>query len=183
MKNDIRHIIREMILLELKEADNDAIAVDKLEDVFDDFERDIKKTDLEDNVNEGIGLTLAGIALSLPEILKLIGKFINLIKKIPGFKKLSGDTLIKIGDKYHHKIMGAFEFIIKKAGVKDSKKAEKFAHILFHVLIAMLLFSGGKAMVDLTLTGSYKAATLKGALNAVKTKEIGEFLHTLSEKI
>ena len=62
---------------------------------LDDLEKDIKRTDLEPKkVNEALGLTLAGVALSLPEIIKLIGKLVNLLKKIPLLKNLSGDKLI-----------------------------------------------------------------------------------------
>ena len=79
----------------------------EVEDVLATFEKDIKRTDIEPKkVNEALGLTLAGVALSMPEIIKLIGKLINLLKKIPFLKKLSGDKLIAIGDKYHHKITG-----------------------------------------------------------------------------
>ena len=97
-----------------------------VEDLFQDFEKDIKHADLEPKkVDEALGLTLAGVALSMPEIIKLIGKLVNLMKKIPFLKKLSGDKLIEIGNKYHHKITGAFEFILKKAGVKDPAKSKK----------------------------------------------------------
>ena len=153
-------------------------------DVFDTFEKDIKKSDIEPKkVNEALGLTLAGVALSLPEIIKLIGKLINLLKKIPFLKKLSGDKLIAIGDKYHHKITGAFEFILKKAGVKDPTKAKKFAGILHHVVIAMLLVAGSVSMSGLASTGSLKGATLKGALNAIKAKELRTFLITSADAI
>jgi hypothetical protein len=156
----------------------------EVEDVIDDFTKDIKHTDLEPKkVDEALGLTLAGVALSMPEIVKLIGKLINLLKKIPFLKKLSGDKLIAIGDKYHHKITGAFEFIIKKAGVKDPTKAKKFAGILHHVIIAMLLIAGGLSQAGLAASGSMKGATLKGALNAIKAKELRSFLVTSATKI
>ena len=81
-----------------------------LDNLFDELEDDIKQVELEPkNVDEAIGLTLAGIALSLPAIISLIGKFVNLLTKIPFLKKMSGDKLIALGDKYHHKITGAFE--------------------------------------------------------------------------
>lgn len=150
----------------------------ELEDAFSDLEKDIKRTDIDATESEAIGLTLAGIALSAPEIIKLIGKFVNLLKKIPFLKHLSGDKLIALGEKYHHKITGAFEYIIKKAGVTDSGKAKKFANILHHVVIAMLLVAGGISMSGLVTKGSIKGATLKGALNAIKAKEIKSFLIT-----
>jgi hypothetical protein len=53
-----------------------------LDDMFDDFEKDIKQADLDAPETEGIGLTVAGVALSFGEIQKLLGKFINLISKI-----------------------------------------------------------------------------------------------------
>jgi len=150
---------------------------EEVEDLFQDLEKDIKRTDLEPKkVDEALGLTLAGIALSMPEIIKLIGKLVNLVKKIPGFKRLSGDKLIELGDKYHKKIQGAFEFIIKKVGVKDPAKAKKFANILHHVVIAMLLIAGGISFKNLASAGSIKGATLKGALNAIKAKELRTFL-------
>ena len=156
----------------------------EVEDVLATFEKDIKRTDIEPKkVNEALGLTLAGVALSMPEIIKLIGKLINLLKKIPFLKKLSGDKLIAIGDKYHHKITGAFEFIIKKAGVKDPNKAKKFAGILHHVIIAMLLIAGGISMSGLATSGSIKGATLKGALNAIKTKELRTFIISSADAI
>lgn len=155
-----------------------------IEDIFRDLEKDIKRTDLEPKkVNEALGLTLAGVALSLPEIVKLIGKFVNLLKKLPFLKKLSGDKLIAIGDKYHHKITGAFEFILKKAGVKDPTKAKKFANILHHVVIAMLLIAGGITMTNLATKGSMQGATLKGILNAIKAKEIRAFIISAAESI
>jgi len=156
----------------------------EVEDVFDTLEKDIKHTDLEPkNVDEALGLTLAGVALSMPEIIKLIGKLINLLKKIPFLKKLSGDKLIAIGDKYHHKITGAFEFIIKKAGVKDSNKAKKFASVLHHVVIAMLLIAGGITQAGLHTSGSTTSATLKGALNAIKAKELRAFIISSADAI
>tara|TARA_R110000851_G_scaffold26437_4_gene74994 strand:+ start:1822 stop:2463 length:642 start_codon:yes stop_codon:yes gene_type:complete len=154
--------------------DNSNVDMDGL---FTDLEKDIKAVDLEPKkVDEALGLTLAGVALSMPEIIKLVGKFVNLISKIPGLKSLSGDKLVAIGDKYHHKITGAFEFVLKKAGVKDPAKAKKFANIIQHVVIAMLLVAGGIGMSGLVAKGNISTATLKGALNAVKAKELRTFI-------
>ena len=155
----------------------------ELEDAFSDIEKDIKRTDVDAPESEAIGLTLAGVALSLPEIVKLIGKFVNLLKKIPGLKKLNGDRLIAIGDKYHHKITDAFTFIIKKAGVKDQAKAKKFANILHHIIVAMLLLAGGASMANYANKGNIAGATLKGALNAVKTGEIRAFIVKAASEI
>ena len=165
------------------EPNPDQITDEPVEDVLDDFEKEIKRTDIDAPESEAIGLTLAGVALSLPEIIKLIGKFINLLRKIPGLKKLNGDKLISLGNKYHSKITSAFQFIIKKAGVKDVTKAKKFASVLHQVVIAMLLIAGGISMTELVTKGSIKGSVLKGALNAIKTKELGKFLITAADAI
>ena len=186
---ELRQYIRSIINKSLNEADvfggesTTSTDMPEVEDLFTDFEKDIKRTDIDAPESEAIGLTLAGVALSLPEIIKLIGKLVNLLKKIPGLKKLSGDKLIAIGNKYHHKITGAFEFIIKKAGVKDPAKSKKFANILHHIIIAMLLIAGGINMAELVTKGSIKGSVLKGALNAIKTKELSKFLITTADAI
>ena len=156
------------LILENAEAD--------IEDAFDDFEKEIEKTDIDAQEQEAIGLTLAGIALSGGEIVKLIGKFINFLSKITGFANISGDKLVKFGDKYHHKIVGAFEKVIKLAGVKDTTKAHKAAEILHMIVVAALLYKGVGGMAQKFAKGNYAGSLFKGALNAVKTEEIGVFI-------
>lgn len=148
----------------------------ELEDAFDDLEKEIKQTDLDAPESEAIGLTLAGVALSFGEISKLLGKFINLISKIPGFKKLSGDRLVAFGEKFHHKIIGAFEKVIKLAGVKDATKAHKAAEILHMVVVGLLLYKGVGGMAQKFGKGQFAGATFKGILNAIKSNELGTFL-------
>ncbi len=148
----------------------------ELEDVFSDFEKEITKADLDAPESEAIGLTLAGVALSFGEISRLLGKFVNLISKIPGFKKLSGDRLVAFGEKFHHKIIGAFEKVIKLAGVKDATKAHKAAEILHMVVVALLLYKGVGSAAQKFAKGKLAGATFKGILNAVKSNELGVFL-------
>ena len=162
-------------------SDSPEVAV---EDALDDIGDEFKSIDLEPkNVKEALGLTLAGVALSMPEIIKLIGKFVNLLSKIPGLKSLSGERLIAIGDKMHHKLLGGIEYALKKAGVQDAAKAKKFAGILLHVVIAMLLIAGSVSLSELVSKGNVSGATLKGALNAIKTKELRAFIISSAEAI
>ena len=161
-------------------GDVDAAIEDALDDIGDEF----KTLDLEPKkVQEALGLTLAGVALSMPEIIKLIGKFVNLLSKIPGLKSLSGERLIAIGDKMHHKLLGGIEYALKKAGVQDADKAKKFAGILLHVVIAMLLIAGGISLSELVSKGSIKSATLKASLNAIKAKELKSFIVSAASKV
>lgn len=153
-----------------------------LGNAFDELATDIKNANFEADENEAVGvLTVAGIALSLPEIVRLLGKFVNLIKKIPGLKRLSGDKLIELGEKYHHKITGTFAYAVERAGV-PKEKAKKFANVLHHVVVAMLLVGGGFEAARLATSGSLKGATLKAAINAVKANEIRAFLISMASK-
>jgi hypothetical protein len=158
--------------------------IDKdIKDAFKDIGDEFKRADLDaKNVDEAIGLTLAGVALSAPEILKLIGKFVNLLKKIPGLKSLSGDRLIALGDKYHHYIMGGIEAGLKKLGVPGDK-ASKAANWIFHIVIALLLVAGGMAAYKFASKGQVSASMLKSSLNAVKTNEIKKFIATVFTSI
>lgn len=177
--NELRNVLRQYIKEEL-----DAVkAEDEVEDIFKDLESQIDKLDLDAPESEGIGLTLAGVALSLPAIIELVGKFLNLLKRVPGLKKLSGDRLIEIGHKYHHKITGAIAIVLRKAGVADKTKADKFANILHHVIVAGLLLAGGISATGLISKGKISAATLKSALNAVKANELRVFITDMAEKI
>tara|TARA_R110000824_G_scaffold5206_5_gene24169 strand:+ start:471 stop:1064 length:594 start_codon:yes stop_codon:yes gene_type:complete len=156
----------------------------EVEDVFKDLDKEIKRTDLEPKkVDEALGLTLAGVALSMPAIIQLLGKFVNLLKKIPGLKSLSGDRLIEVGNKYHHKVVAGISFILTKAGVKDADKSKKFANVLFHIIIAMLLFAGGAAAYKFASKGNIIGATLKSALNAIKAGEIRAFVISAADAI
>ena len=148
----------------------------EIENAFDNLEKDIQKLDLDAPESEAIGLTLAGVALSFGEISRLLGKFVNLISKIPGFKSLSGDKLIAFGEKFHHKIIGAFEKVIKLAGVKDATKAKKAAELLHMVVVGLLLYKGVGGMAQKFGKGKFAGATFKGILNAIKSNEIGVFL-------
>ena len=51
---------------------------------------------------------------------------------------MSGDKIIALGDKMHGKLLGAITFALQKIGVADKKKAESFANILFHVVLAVV---------------------------------------------
>lgn len=174
-------IIREEILNEIETTN----VVNDIDDAFDELANDFESADLSsDEVNEApIALTLAGVALSLPEIMKLIGKFTNFISKISGIKKLSGDKLIQLGEKYHHKIIDGIEYALRKAGVSNTSAAKKYANIILHVIIAILLISGGYGAAQYAMKGKLSATMLKSALNAIKAKELRQFLVDMAGEV
>ena len=170
--------------MKLKDLLLEAEVEASIEDALDQVTSDLAKADVdENNTNEAIGLTLAGVALSGGEIVKLVGKFINLLSKIPGLKKLSGDKLITFGDKYHHKIVGVIEKVVMKAGVKDKEKAHKFAEGIHMLVVAGLLIAGLGPMAAKFSKGKYAGATFKAALNAIKTGELAPYIGKLATGI
>ena len=171
--------------MKLKDLLLEAETESSIEDALDQVTSDLAKADLdEDNVNEIVDpFTLAGIALSGGEIVKLVGKFINLLSKIPGLKRFSGDKLIAFGDKYHHVIVGAIEKVVMKAGVKDKNKAHKFAEGIHMLVVAALLFRGLGPMAAKFSKGKYAGATFKAALNAIKTGELLPYVTKLATKV
>ena len=182
LKTIVDEIINEQLL---SEDDANDVSTD-VEDKFDDLAKDLKTVDLEgdDLQNEALGaLTLAGVALSLGMIVKLVGKFINLLGKIPGLKFLSGERLVAIGEKYHHIIVGAIEKAIMKAGVKDKKKAHKVAELIHTLIVAALLLQGGSSALQYLAKGKLKMVGIKTALNAVKSGEIAEYIQKVIQTV
>jgi len=182
LKTIVDEIINEQLL---SEEDIDTAEAD-VEDTLGDLAQDFKSVDLEgdDLQNEALGaLTLAGVALSLGMIVKLVGKFINLLGKIPGLKFLSGEKLVAIGEKYHHIIVGAIERAIMKAGVKDKKKAHKVAELVHTLIVAALLLQGGSSALQYLAKGKLKMVGIKTALNAIKSGEIAEYIQKVIQAV
>ena len=182
LKTIVDEIINEQLL---SEEDIEAVAAE-VEDEISDLAQDFKSIDLDgdDLQNEALGaLTLAGVALSLGMIVKLVGKFINLLGKIPGLKFLSGEKLVAIGEKYHHIIVGAIEKAIMKAGVKDKKKAHKVAELIHTLVVAALLLQGGSSALQYLAKGKLKMVGIKTALNAIKSGEIAEYIQKVIQTV
>lgn len=182
LKTIVDEIINEQLLSQedIKTAEAD------IEDELGDLAKDFKSVDLEgdDLQNEALGaLSLAGVALSLGMIVKLVGKFINLLGRIPGLKFLSGERLVAIGDKYHHVIVGAIEKAIMKAGVKDKTKAHKVAELIHTLIVAALLLQGGSSALQYLAKGKLKMLGIKTALNAVKSGEIAEYIKKVIQTV
>ena len=182
----LKTIVDELINEQLLSEEDIETAEADVEDTLGDLAQDFKSVDLEgdDLQNEALGaLTLAGVALSLGMIVKLVGKFINLLGKIPGLKFLSGEKLVAIGEKYHHIIVGAIEKAIMKAGVKDKKKAHKVAELIHTLIVAALLLQGGSSALQYLAKGKLEMVGIKTALNAIKSGEIAEYIQKVIQTV
>ena len=93
---------------------NDILLEKEIIVIFEELSNDISNIK---NINESAALTIAGTALALPEITKLIGIGVKKLSQLMGFSGKSGEKIIKFAEKIHHKIISIIQFGVKKLGV------------------------------------------------------------------
>jgi len=137
-----------------------------------------------ERINEaGITAAVASVALSVPQMMKLLGKVIKWVAKKFGREHTSvGEWLEKTGEKLHHAILKLLGKIVRVVinllpGVEISEKtANNIAHVLFYVLIAYLAGLGVGSIAD--KLGNYGLAkgiiksVLKIVTTAIKNAEL-----------
>lgn len=155
------------LILEAKEE----LALEKsLEQAFSDIASDIPT-----DVNESAALTIAGTALALPELLKIIGKVVSKVSKYFKGTGATGEKLVTTADKAHHFLVGLLEKPLKLMGLKG-KALHKTADVLFHVIVASLMIAAGYHAIKAIKTANFSMATLEGALAAIKNREVQKFI-------
>jgi len=149
----------------------------------------------EEEIDEAVGMAAAGIALAAPQILEILGETINwMANKIktlmgsaapPGLEGTAfGDRLLEIAEKLHHKYTEPLIFVSRKIFPdKDLEWHHKQAGRIFHLIVAaFLIYSGAaafKAFKAMQAGGGAKVISmglLEGAITAVKSNELWEFL-------
>ena len=181
----VRQLIIETLLKEVTEEEK--LAADLLDGVFDEIESDIKANKdalIPQQQNEALGLALLGGVVAAPAIMKIIGKGVklgqNAIRKRKGEEPLDSNAIIKMADKLHKMLVGGVEKAL--FFVKDKKKRHRLAVIIFHAIIAGLLVASGKGLFKALAKHQTIAAFLEGMLTAIKTGELGAFaLESFSE--
>ena len=130
----------------------------------------------ENNVNEAAGVVLvAGIALAIPEIVKIIGKVTKAAGKFLGGKGTTGDVIIAKAEKMHHLLLKPIEWALTKLGLPKDK-AHKAAGIILTSAVAGLMVASGVGAYKAATSGSSALAGLEGALSAVKGGEVAKFV-------
>ena len=99
---------------------NDFILEKEIIKIFEELSNNISNIR---KTNESVALTIAGTALALPEITKLIGIGVKKLSQLMGFSGKSGEKIIKFAEKIHHKIIAVIQLGVKKLGVKDEKNS------------------------------------------------------------
>jgi len=173
--------------------DENKVADEVVDDVKDEMDAILKGMESELNkastkskpTNEGF-LTIASVAIALPAILGLIarlgkaaGTMANkILGKKPSEKGEYEKWMNKLGniaDELHHLYLIPIESIVKKF-IKDPDKAKKISQKIFYVIIATFLIASGVTAVQALQAKNLSLASLEGALSAIKSGEIIEFL-------
>ena len=173
--------------------DENKVADEVVDDVKDEMDAILKGMESELNkastkskpTNEGF-LTIASVAIALPAILGLIarlgkaaGTMANkILGKKPSEKGEYEKWMNKLGhiaDELHHLYLIPIESIVKKF-IKDPDKAKKISQKIFYVIVATFLIASGVQAVQALQAKNLSLASLEGALSAIKSGEIIEFL-------
>lgn len=158
---------------------NDILLEKEIIVIFEELSNDISNIK---NINESAALTIAGTALALPEITKLIGIGVKKLSQLMGFSGKSGEKIIKFAEKIHHKIISIIQFGVKKLGVKDDKVSNRVANGIFYLVIASFMITSGISTVSALSSSQFSIASIEGALTAVKNKELISYLVNIINK-
>jgi hypothetical protein len=173
-----RQLIIETLLKEATEEEKLVAAA--LDDAFDELEADLKanKDKLAPEMqNEAVGFAIAGSIVSMPALLKLIGKAVAKVQSRLKGEKVETNTIIKVADKLHHLLIGGIEKVLQFVfRIKDKKQAHRLAVIIFHAIVAGLLIASGKAFFKALQKHNTVVSILEGLLSAIKSGELGVFL-------
>ena len=182
-KSQLENLVREA----LAENENAEIA-NALKDALGDLGDEIKQNsdDLvqgDEDLNEAGILMAAGLVLSGPEIVKIIGQVTEKLSKLLGNSGATGEKIISIADKLHHILVALIEKPLNLVpGIKKSGKAHNLAIHILNLVVAGLFVKGGITMGAKFAARKFSAASLKAAMNAVKGKEITAYLKNMLGK-
>lgn len=149
-------------------------------------------------LNEAVAVTIISIIAAAPKALEILAKAMSkLIKvfktKVMGQEDVNDPEWIKgvleFAHKWHEGYIKAIKWmlwalgILKKAGLeKDSPEAEKAAEVVYYVIVVGLMIASGATAFSALEKGNTAYAGLEGALAAIKSAEVIEFLGAMGIK-
>lgn len=189
----IRVLINEQVRKTILEAEVGNVLNRELGELIKQFSKELpnakgaqeNKAEIQ---NESGVLLAASIGLSVPVVVKMISSFgkkaAEKINAIMGgksnFAKGSAEWFEELGttaEHLHHLYLKPIELIVKNVfKVKDPVKAKKIANIIFHAIIAAMLYFSGVGALKAIKSSEISVATLESALSAIKTGELAKFL-------
>lgn len=163
----------------VKATEEEQLVASIMDDTFDELEATLKtnRDKLAPQQNEAVGFAIAGSFISFPALLKLVGKLVLKLQKVFGNKDIEENTIIKVADSIHHIYIAALEKVLMYVfRVKDKKVAHRLAVILFHVIVAGMLFASGSATFASLKKSDWGITFFEGMLSSIKTGELGTFI-------
>jgi hypothetical protein len=187
-------------LPELTSDDENAIE-DLLDKALKGTEKIVKQQS--ESINEIGGWTIAGIIAALPKIIEMIGKLIMGLPRILSILTANGEMygamadaeliaikigqLVKEGGKsLHHKYIAFIATLLKADPVfRNAPEADrkKVAENIWLVIVCVLMVKAGTDAAFEALHGAFDAASIEGALTAIKQGEVKEYLKAHIAKI
>ena len=190
---NLRKFIRNLIMEDMES--NSGNIENELSSVFKQFVSSLPKAKKEEQIQNEELMTIAGISLALPGIIKIISFFGKKASQIINKKFGNKISLLKDSEQWfselmhtaehlHHLYLKPIEYVVKKAfGVKDEQKAYKISNIIFHSIVAVMLVSSGIGAIKAFKAKELSAGTLESALSAVKTGELNTFISSAISEI
>jgi tetrahydromethanopterin S-methyltransferase subunit G len=191
----IRGLINEQVRRVILESEVGNILDKELGSLMSQFAKELPKAQKqtqqktgEQIQNEAGILLAASIGLALPAVIKMISSFgkkaAEKVNSIMGNKsnlaKGSAEWFGELGetaDHLHHLYLKPIEVVVKNVfRVQDPAKAHKIANVIFHAIIAAMLYFSGVGALKAIKSKEISIATLESALSAIKTGELTKFL-------
>jgi hypothetical protein len=135
---------------------------------------------------EAVGIMVAGIALAMPAILKVIktvGDFLSKKVKeklgVPPTEKNALDKWLEnvgeLSEKIHHLYIGSIEKVVSLF-VKDQAKSKQVSSFIFHCVVATFMILSGLGAVKAFTSTAIIPAILETAMTAIKSGEVGKYI-------
>jgi hypothetical protein len=168
----------------------------ELGNIIVDFSKDLENIKKEEDLKNEAGVVLtASIVLAAPVIIRFLS---NLGKKGAEIinKKLEKESKIitgseewfkelsEVAEKLHHLYLKPIEYAVKNVfKIKDEQKVKKISNLLFHVIIAVLLYFSGVGAVKAFEAKNINLGFLESILAAIKSNELKGFIVKTLSKI
>lgn len=142
-----------------------------------DIERQVKNATviIDKKQNESIAYDIAGLIVSTPFILKLVGNGINkarqFISKNKNDKSAVAEFLLKLSNKFHHVLSTPLELLASKF-VDDPKKQKLFANTVLAGLLLFLAHHSSLEALNFMKNLKVPNVILSGLKTAVKGVEL-----------
>ena len=150
-------------------------------------------------LNEAVGpLFIISIIAAAPKIIEILakglGKLIKVFKtKVKGQEDVDDPAFIKgvidFAHKWHKGYVKMIKWMLWATGIlakaklkKDDPGAEKAAEVIYYVIVFGLMIASGAGAVSAAAKGHQGFAAMEGALAAVKSAEVAEFLGLMGIK-